>query len=70
MRSDVVLCSQSELFDSVERTITSLSVDLEVGWEGRVGWQRHVWLALKHTVWILKFMDLSFTNVHNLSYIN
>ena len=62
IRSGDVLCSQSERFDSVERTITSLSVGLEVGWEGRVGWQRQEWLALKH-FWILNFMHLRFTNV-------
>ena len=58
-----VLCSQSERFNSVERTITSFLVGLEVGWEGRVGRQRQEWLALKYTVWVLNFMYLSFTNV-------
>ena len=41
-----VLCSQSGRFNSFERTITSFLVGLEVGWEGRVGWQRLEWLAL------------------------
>ena len=52
----------AERFDSVERTITSLWVGLEVGWEGRVGWQRQEWLALKQ-FWILNLMHISFTNV-------
>ena len=63
MRSGDILCSQSERFDSVRRTITSLSVGLKVGWEGRIGWQQRVWLALKHTVWIVHCMHLSLTNV-------
>ena len=52
----------SERFDSVKRTITSLSVGLEVGWEGRVRWQRQELLELKQFE-ILNFMYLSFTNV-------
>ena len=58
-----VLCSQSGWFNSVERTITSFLVGLEVGWERRVRWQRIEWLALKHTVWVLNCMHLSFSNV-------
>ena len=50
--------SQSERFNSVERTNTSLSVGLEVGWEGRVGWQRQEWLALNQ-FGILNCMHLS-----------
>ena len=61
MTSGDVFFSQSERFNSVERTITSLFVVLEVGWEGRVGWQRLEWLGLKHTVWVLNCMHLSFT---------
>ena len=38
------LVSQSERFNSVERTFTSFLVGVEVGW------QRLEWLALKHTV--------------------
>ena len=38
MTSDEVLVSQSERFNSVERTTTSFLVGLEVGFEGRVGW--------------------------------
>ena len=63
MTSGDVSCSQSERFNSVERTITLFLVGLEVGWEGRVGWQWLEWLALKHTVWVLNCMHLSFTNV-------
>ena len=58
-----ILCSLSGRFNSVERTITSILVGLDVGWEERVGWQRQEWLALKYTVWVLNFMHLSFTNV-------
>ena len=47
--SSDVICSQSEWFNSVERTITSFLIVLEVGWEGRVGRQRQEWLALKHS---------------------
>ena len=63
MTSGDIPCSQSERFNSVEQTITSYLVELEVGWEGRVGWQWQEWLVLKHTVWVLNFMHLSFTNV-------
>ena len=56
------LFANSELFNSVERTITSISIGLKVGWEGRVAWQRQEWFALKQFK-ILNFMHLSFTNV-------
>ena len=58
-----VLCLQSERFNSVERTITSFLVGLEVSWEGKLGRQQQEWLALKHTDWLLNCMHLSFTNV-------
>ena len=44
MTSGDVPCSQSERFNSVERTITSFLVGLEVGCEGRVGRQVQEWL--------------------------
>ena len=62
MTSGDVSCSQSERFESVERTIISLLVGLEVGWEGRLGRQRQEWLALKQFE-ILNCMHQSFTNV-------
>ena len=63
MTSGDFLCSQSGWFHSVERTIASFLVGLEIGWQGRVGCQQLEWIALKYTVWVLNFMHLSFINV-------
>ena len=61
-RKSLVAAARVACAEAVWETITSLSVGLEVGWEGRVGWQRQEWLALKQ-FGIINFMHLSFTNV-------
>ena len=56
MTSDDIPCSQSERFNSFERTITSFLVGLEVGWEGRVS-------SAKVHCMGSNFMHQIFTNV-------